>query len=432
MSSSELNDWLRQGITAVKSGDYEQARTLLLQVLEIDEQNEKAWLWLSGVVATDEERRVCLENVLTINPDNKLAQKGLAKLAPAAEPAQSEADSPPPFKKTVIRRERTPLSTAAAILYPERQVEEWEWRDPTPDYQAVKVEYASADSYEDVWVQDVDICAYCAHVLEPDEERCPNCKRPLLTKYYRYPKPSSHLTVLWVLLLGIAQIYLLQIIYDVVAQRNLFAAVINGFLMLLFIGLTVGVYLRQFWAYTGTIIVLVLITVLAVTQFLAPINLDALGLAEYDPAISNFLEPAISGIGEFLKIFQLAAVGLAMIYAVFLTGADFDRVHVRQVATLTKGLNSAGEYHQAATRLAQAGLWASAVLHWQRAAAREPHQISYQRGLGRAYARLGFYERGLDVLQSAYNRSSNEVIRAEIKETIEAVQQKQAAQQANV
>ena len=71
------DDLLKQGIAALKDGRKAQARSLLTQVVEQDERNEMAWLWLSGAVDTDEDRRICLENVLAINPDNQAAQRGL-------------------------------------------------------------------------------------------------------------------------------------------------------------------------------------------------------------------------------------------------------------------------------------------------------------------------------------------------------------------
>lgn len=79
---------LRQGIAAARSDRRDQARTLLLAVVERDPEALSAWLWLSGVVDTREERRICLENVLTLDPTHALAQKGLAQLAamPAAPP----------------------------------------------------------------------------------------------------------------------------------------------------------------------------------------------------------------------------------------------------------------------------------------------------------------------------------------------------------
>ena len=58
----------------------ERARDLLMRVVEQDEENALAWLWLSGVVDGLDDREICLENVLSIEPDNTLAQKGLQVL----------------------------------------------------------------------------------------------------------------------------------------------------------------------------------------------------------------------------------------------------------------------------------------------------------------------------------------------------------------
>ncbi len=85
--SGNVTDLLQQGITAAKAQRVDEARRTLMRVVELDDHNEQAWLWLSGVVESPDDRRVCLENVLTINPDNALAQSGLRWLnehAPAA------------------------------------------------------------------------------------------------------------------------------------------------------------------------------------------------------------------------------------------------------------------------------------------------------------------------------------------------------------
>jgi hypothetical protein len=75
---------LNRAIAAAKAGRNVEARQLLEAVLDTDERNERAWLWLSGVVDTNEERTICLENVLSINPDNQAARRGLAMLRAAA------------------------------------------------------------------------------------------------------------------------------------------------------------------------------------------------------------------------------------------------------------------------------------------------------------------------------------------------------------
>jgi hypothetical protein len=51
--------------------------------LQADPRSEQGWLWMTAVVETDDERRICLERVLTINPKNQTAQAGLEKLGSA-------------------------------------------------------------------------------------------------------------------------------------------------------------------------------------------------------------------------------------------------------------------------------------------------------------------------------------------------------------
>ena len=88
----DIQTTLNQAIEAAKAGRKAEARQLLEAVLDADQRNEQAWLWLSGVVDDDEERTICLENVLTINPHNEVARKGLAALG--AVPATDQLASP--------------------------------------------------------------------------------------------------------------------------------------------------------------------------------------------------------------------------------------------------------------------------------------------------------------------------------------------------
>lgn len=125
MASFEVRQWLREGIAAVKRGDDERARELLLQVVDADEYNEQAWLWLSSVVESDADRQVCLENVLAINPNNNLAKAGLVhlrerkaadlltvELPPEPEPTPPPAESQPEASAMPLDWWKQPKETA--------------------------------------------------------------------------------------------------------------------------------------------------------------------------------------------------------------------------------------------------------------------------------------------------------------------------------
>ncbi|MBN1992915.1 MAG: hypothetical protein JW953_09425 [Anaerolineae bacterium] len=71
---------LEEAVTVIRAGNREEGRLILEEILETDESNEDIWLWLSSVVDSDEDREICLENVLALNPDNVVAQRGLEAL----------------------------------------------------------------------------------------------------------------------------------------------------------------------------------------------------------------------------------------------------------------------------------------------------------------------------------------------------------------
>ena len=93
---ANVDGMVREGISAYRAGNKEEARTLLLRAVEIDQYNEQAWLWLSAVVETPEEQRTCLENVLTINPGSERAKQGIDMLdqrfgsSPKVSPTQAD------------------------------------------------------------------------------------------------------------------------------------------------------------------------------------------------------------------------------------------------------------------------------------------------------------------------------------------------------
>src|SRR5215216_6894530 len=104
--SDTIEGMLYDGAVAVREGRHADAQGLLMQVIENDEQNEQAWLWLSGAVEDPADQQVALENVLALNPANAAARQGLEYLrsrygdltteTPAASPTSTGEWVPPP------------------------------------------------------------------------------------------------------------------------------------------------------------------------------------------------------------------------------------------------------------------------------------------------------------------------------------------------
>src|SRR3712207_5196466 len=85
---------LQLGIEAARAGDKAEARELFRLVTREDPNNPQGWLWLAGVAEDREEKRAALERVVALDPDNELAQKGLAALTRTSAAATSTPQEP--------------------------------------------------------------------------------------------------------------------------------------------------------------------------------------------------------------------------------------------------------------------------------------------------------------------------------------------------
>jgi hypothetical protein len=150
--SANVEAMIREGINAYRAGNREESRTLLLKAVELDEHNEQAWMWLSAVVDTVEDQQTCLENVLSINPNNEKAKQGLrilsqktASSASVNTPALSQPEEEDPFANISFTQS---ASTAAAGPFSAPNVVEDEL--PNLDWEAPAIETSSASSFRQV------------------------------------------------------------------------------------------------------------------------------------------------------------------------------------------------------------------------------------------------------------------------------------------
>lgn len=139
MAQQNLERRLAAGIQAAQQGDAERARELLEGVLRQDRNNELAWVWMASVVGSTRERRICLEKVLQLNPQNEAARSALNNLvgvigdssqidyasiaaaaqtrAPAASPAEGSPSRPAAPTAGLSRNQlRVYLGVAAIVL----------------------------------------------------------------------------------------------------------------------------------------------------------------------------------------------------------------------------------------------------------------------------------------------------------------------------
>ncbi|MFW5748498.1 MAG: tetratricopeptide repeat protein [Chloroflexota bacterium] len=97
--SANVSAMVKEAIRAYRAGKVDEAQALLMRATELDDQNEHAWMWLSAVVESVEDKMVCMENVLIINPNNVDAQRGLEllKAQQARQQASGAGDNTSPF-----------------------------------------------------------------------------------------------------------------------------------------------------------------------------------------------------------------------------------------------------------------------------------------------------------------------------------------------
>jgi tetratricopeptide (TPR) repeat protein len=147
-SDGNVADLIEQGTAALKNGDMPQAYTLLREAVRIEPNNERAWLWLAGAVASDEQRRFCLDRVLQINPQNMAARRGLMALpttaaAPAPTPPAARVNTPyDPLAQSSIRPQPV-VSPADSIRSRLNQAETPPTPPPTPSAATKPIERPS-------------------------------------------------------------------------------------------------------------------------------------------------------------------------------------------------------------------------------------------------------------------------------------------------
>jgi tetratricopeptide (TPR) repeat protein len=147
-----LQENLDQGIAAAQAGRKSEARTLLTEVVQADETQLEAWLWLSQVVDSLEEKAVCLENVLTLEPNNEFAREQLAQVKSRQEKL---------FASTYAPGEEAP---PPQVVPP-----------PDPPLE-IKAEYPhKEDEFDNEW-----LCPYCTAETQPEDRSCPACHKPFI------------------------------------------------------------------------------------------------------------------------------------------------------------------------------------------------------------------------------------------------------------
>ncbi len=451
-----LDRSLREGISAAKSGQRDRACELFTRVVEQDEENVQAWLWLSGVVDGLDERETCLENVLALDPANEAAQRGLSIVrvqkqsrtpfsteaatgdgAPASPPdaapselrsytsdssshLSTEAPNRPP---ALVESETLPASSPSdadsysaadpatdrlfpespvavpalfpASLEPETETEAEAEPAPSPLFGQPDEEY---------------LCPYCAALTEPDDRRCKNCHNKLWIKFRKQEKRSSWL---WVALalqaLNTLPLLVLPLMLGVIVfapAGNEVSAMISGMMEMyadllgvsasvVETGAMIAFFVTLLISLVGLIVLIGLYMRWRLAFYLFLVS-TALGLFWTVANVIMSFSPdsafTLAGGSSLVCSGVNVVVALARLMLAFQIQEDFEFERERMLLRLDPDVSSGTMILARGHEYAKRKMWGMAAFHMRRAVLAMPNQSGPRIALTLAYIRLERYD----------------------------------------
>ena len=408
-----LKDLLREGIAAAKLGQRDHARMLLTSYVEQDDQNVTAWLWLSSVASGPEDQEICLENVLTLDPDNEAARSGLAegreqREIVAAATAGASAVVLTPLTPATVQ----PDTTEAAAV--ETSAEQWVFTPPSDD---LFLEYN---------------CPYCAARAEREQKKCASCGRSL---WIRKRKREERSTWFWIALtieIGNTAINLglLVILFMAIG----FLSEVHGIdkLLRIYFGLTGGIDAADVEEVLNIAPRLLVIPILLLVLFSLAVIVAM--FLRWKPAWSLYMLGAVWGLVQaaaslLLGLAQVGGTALIcgglnvliaffMLWVAFQMQDDFFFDYTRMLMLPDRDATGGLDFLAHGSRYARKGMWGMAALHFQRAAGLLSNQIQPHLALATAMIQLKQYDRAEGALAQARQVNASDPGIAEVSEML--------------
>jgi hypothetical protein len=114
-SDADFGRLMSDGRTAYNKGDLTRAHDLWRQAAMIEPYNEQVWLALLDVLDKKEDRQVCLQNILSINPMNIQARRMLRAYETEEQREVYKREKTKKRAKAIKRQRRTLLRRAVLM-----------------------------------------------------------------------------------------------------------------------------------------------------------------------------------------------------------------------------------------------------------------------------------------------------------------------------
>ena len=385
----KMDQPLREGIAAAKSGQRERARELLTRVVEQDEENASAWLWLSGVVDNLEDREVCLENVLALDPDNDRARKELA----------------------LVRKEKDKETQVAAEVV-------------TPFFGPDLAPPASLalDEFDNEY-----LCPYCAASTKPKDRRCRACGGKLWGSFRKREKRSAAMWVAMALqALNTIQTAIIPLILSLVvfgaasgelsAWMRMYAELsgVSSATIRTWAGIAFLVTLLPF-LFSLTVLIGLCVRWKPVFYLLLIDAALGLALAVVSIVVSFPSDMAPFLGGSYICTGVVVFAALARLFLAFQIEDDFALEKQRILLRLDSGITSVPMILARGHEYAKLKMWALAALHMRRAVAMVPDRLEGRAALTLTYLKLKRYDLAAYALEEARRISPGDPRIAELQ-----------------
>ncbi len=374
----DLQDKLRQGILAAKTGEKKKAYQLLLDVVKADENQILAWLWLSSVVDDLDEKELCLENALALEPDNEAAQKGILWVRNQrlkASLAQQPSIEPP-----------KPLAPPPKIIIPEKPLQ---------------------DEFENEW-----LCPYCTTLTSPEDKICPHCHRQLLIRQRLSPERSVWLwrgiflqiyTAFYTAAFGVGYFSFICAFYALPAFYHFWP---------LYFGQTVNYPASVTDQVLEFFPVWMFWTIVAIALYSLSLTLVLFLRIPYGHLMYLLNSGMMLLIGIFGMIFSPSRwimfggflgvlLGLLQLLITNNLWKDFTFEESRLRLHLDQDATNAPSLYLSARKYARLGMWGNAIIHLRRAVAKSAGNLDYHLALVVAYLNTQRIDQAQQALEEA-------------------------------